>query len=379
MDRDLFTRIVEQLPDSVKKVYLMKQGEPLLNRNIHFFVDYLREKRPDVHISFHTNGIIATRKRLKNILPKMTSLGISISAITAETYRKVHGVNKFDVVIRNLKGLSDLLLDIPENSRPHVFIDYVKQLGNALEEEGRVVEFFQGNFPGISSVDFHWVYNFQGEIEEGNMEIYEKLPYEKFPCCVFPWSSITFLHDGRVSYCFVEPRENRFLGDITIQTFEQIWNGKEYRLFRNGMAEKRFGGMANDGFYCHKCSWLWSMQSQSPRNLSCGYFLEPRGISHDTSFGKLLDLPIEETFEIGANLYLRGEIHQAMGCFAMILSTTGCNERVLEASEEMKRKCDQVLNKYKHVPLWREMTEKEGLSAEQKQCRYYPIRSEDDQ
>lgn len=372
MDRDLFKRIVEQLPCSIKKVYLMKQGEPLLNRNIPFFVNYLKEKRPDVHISFHTNGIIANPKRLKNLLPNMTSLGISISAITAETYKRVHGVSKFNVVIRNLKRLSDLLLAVPERIRPHVFIDYVKQMENASEDENQVAQFFKDNFPGLSSVDFHWVYNYQGEIQEGNMEIYERLPYENFPCCVFPWSSITFCHDGKVSYCFVEPRENRFMGDITTHTFEEIWNGEEYALFRRMMAQKQFGEMANDGFFCQKCSWLWSVQSQSPRNLTLGYSANNGDLLQNKSFGNIMDLPMEDIITHGMDLYLRGEIHQAAGIFNT-LASFALTPEMHDIINRMINLCNRVFHKYKDLPLWQDMLQKEGKSHEDRTCRYYPI------
>ena len=69
MKMDTFRKIVDELPQSVRKVYLMKQGEPFINRNQEEFVLYLREKRPDIHISFHTNGILATESRVRKIMP----------------------------------------------------------------------------------------------------------------------------------------------------------------------------------------------------------------------------------------------------------------------------------------------------------------------
>ncbi|NVL89474.1 MAG: radical SAM protein [Desulfobacterales bacterium] len=368
----ILKRIIGELPNDVRKIYLMKQGEPFLSRNLERFVSYIRKQKPHVHIALHTNGILAKKERVEKILPEINSMGISISAISTETYKKVHGVNKFELVKRNLKDISEILLRMESKKKPHVFIDYVSQKNNAHEEKRDIVNFFESQFPGLSSVDLHWVYNFQGEIEEGNMEVYHKVPYDKFPCCVFPWSSITFLHDGKVSYCFVEPRENRFLGDITIQTFEEIWNGNEYRMFRKRMAKGRFGEMADDGIYCHRCSWLWSMQSQSPRNLNYGYSGDLRSSFQYPSFGELLDLPIEQIFEIGIELYLKGEIHRAMGYFGLVLSS-GCDEGLFNASKEMNQKCKNVLRKYRYLALWREMMEEEGFDSHKKSCKYYSL------
>ncbi len=372
MNIETFKKIVDELPRGVQKIYLMKQGEPLINKNIELFVDYLRDSKPSMHISFHTNGIIARKKRIAKIIPKITSLGISTNAISSEVYKKAHRVNKFHLVMRNLKGLSDLLMEMPNEQRPSVFIDYVVQKANKSERKEEVVQFYRKNFPWLESIDFHWVYNFQGEIEEGNMEIYDKLPFDKFPCCVFPWSSISFCYDGKVSYCFVEPRENRFLGDITKQTFAEIWNGEEYQLFRKRMAEKKFGELSDDGLYCNKCSWLWSMHSQSPRNLNYGYSAKLKDSFHCTSFGQLLDLPLELVLEIGVDLYLKGEIHQALGCF-YIISPSCHDHQLLEAAKEMRLRCEKVLKKYKHLSLWREMMQNEGLTSDRKSRQYYPI------
>lgn len=370
MSIDTFRRIVDQLPHSVKKVYLMKQGEPLLNPNLEECIKYLRHVRPDVYIAFHTNGIVARKDRMEKIFPLLDALGISISATTPDTYTQVHGVDKFDVVTQNISDMSDLLLGMNEEKKPHVFIDYIYQRANAMEEEQEVVQYFSSHFPGLSSVDFHCVYNFQGETEEGNLQIYDELAYDQFPCCVFPWSSITFCHDGKVSYCFVEPRENRFLGDITRQSFEDIWNGEEYRRFRERMAHKEFDMLAEDGFYCHKCAWLWSMKSQSPRNLSGGYASQNTLKQPEQLFGDVLEMPHEQLFAVGSDYYLEGEIHQAIGCFNLLLMTNK-NESILQNAEKMLTLCQQVLKKYEHLALWQEMLQNEGHLSQKRACRYY--------
>ncbi len=357
---DLLKRIVDQLPDSVKKIYLQKQGEPFLNKYLPSIVQYIKEKRPDIHIGLHTNCTVITRERLLEVLPYVDSIGVSISTVSPELYTKIHGVDKLSTVKNNLKYLSELIQDLPREKRPYVFIDYVQCKDNSFEGKDKVVQFFKNNYPGISSVDFHVMYNFQGEIEEGNLGIYEKLPYDKFPCCVFPWSSITFCHDGLVSYCFVEPRENLFLGDINKQTFDEIWNGEEYQLFRRRMADKRFDTLAEEGFYCHKCSWLWSMHSQSPRNLNYGYSANLKDKREDIKFSDLLNLTLDSVFEMGVYYYLKGEIHLAIGCFQMLLLHDIRNDSLKSKTQEMNDKCKNVLAKYKDLSLWQETMIEEG-------------------
>jgi MoaA/NifB/PqqE/SkfB family radical SAM enzyme len=366
----VFRRVVDQLPPEVSKVYLQKQGEPLLHPQLEQFLAYLRRRRPDLHVAFHTNAILARKERMARLLPLLNSLGVSVSATSAPIYKEVHGTGAFAPVMRNLAGISELLGAMEPASRPHVFIDYVSQRANAAEDERQVVQFFQGEFPNIPSVDLHWVYNFQGEIAEGNLDVYDQVEHSSFPCCVFPWSSITFCHDGQVSYCFVEPRENLFLGDITRQTFTQIWQGEAYRRFRRNMAAKRFGALAQEGFYCHKCSWLWSMRSQSPRNLAGGYSARAAGEAYLPRLGDLLDWPQEKVFLRGVELYRQGELAQALSCFEL-LGAAGAEGEVLRQGRRMSRLCRQGLAKFADVFRWRELMERRGTQHQDRECRYY--------
>jgi len=359
MDFELFKKIIVQLPEEIKTIYMMKQGEPFMHPKLVDMIAFVREKRPDELIALHTNGILATKEKIIPILKNVSSLGISISAITAETYRSVHGSGGFDVVIKNLQVISDYLLSIPEKKRPHVFIDYVKQKRNRHETQEDVIAFFENRFKGLNSVDFHWVFNFLGEIDEGNIKINQKIAEHDFPTCVFPWAAFTICHDGKVSYCFVEPKENKFLGDFSAQTFEQIWNGEKYVDFRKQMFEHRFSRLDEEGFGCKKCSWLWSMKAMSPVKLSARSPLERK--SFDLDMGTMLDTDLEEIFEIGKKMYLDGEIHMAISCFEIIAATA--DGRLAKAADEMLVLAKTVLSRYKNLGRWQKLLKEESAGS----------------
>ncbi|MCD4650265.1 MAG: radical SAM protein [Candidatus Cloacimonetes bacterium] len=371
MSMELFKRIVEQLPDTIKKVYLFKQGEPLIHPKLEEMAEYLRQKRPSMFISIHTNGILATKERVSRLFNSIDSLAISISATDAESYRNVHRTDNFEVVTQNLRDISALRLALPPDKRPHVFIDYVYQEANSHVSEEEAVEFFKSNFPGLSSIDFHWVFNFQGEIEQGNMDIYDKLPISDFPTCVWPWAAVTFLHDGKLSYCFVEPKENVFLGDITTHNFTEIWQGETWSHFRECQADKAFDTLEEEGYGCRKCSWLWSMKSQSPKNLSVGYTLS-HSVGKQWDIGDTLDQSPEKILERAAALYQIGEIQQALG-FSVLLEQIAPDGELLKSARELTVLCNQVLAKYNKIPLWKKTMADEGIESEDKQCRYYEI------
>ena len=369
MTPETFRRIVDQLPRSVQKVYLMKQGEPFLNPHLEECVQYLRSERPDVFIVFHTNGISAKRSRVEKLLPYISSVGVSISAITPEIYRNVHGTDRFNEVMRNLKGISECVQNMTSGNKPHIFIDYVAQKANESECRDDVISYFRRNYPGIASVDFHWMDGFHGYVEEGRMRTSQSMDHSRFPCCVFPWSAVTFCHDGNVSYCFVEPRENCFMGNILNHDFWRIWNGDQYKKFRKRMVQKNFGKLSMDGIGCEKCSWIWSMHSQSPRNLQCGHSGKAAINQSGDTLGRILDCTPEDILGMGIDGYLKGEIHLAVGYFHVLTGMEG-SPAVVAAAERMLVYCDKVIAKYKDMPLWREALSEEGLTTEKRTCSY---------
>ena len=89
-------------------------------------------------------------------------------------------------------------------------------------------------------------------------------------------------------------------------------------------------------------------------------------------FGDLLDLPAEELFRFGGSCYLKGELHTALGCFHLILSTSKDKTLLIE-TQEMIMKCQRVLGKYRNLSLWKEMMAKEGIVAEKRACRYHSL------
>ncbi|MBF0527462.1 MAG: radical SAM protein [Deltaproteobacteria bacterium] len=374
MPFELFQRILDQLPGEVKKIYLMKQGEPLLHPNLIRLVRYARRARPDIHLALHTNAILLTKALAEELLPRINSLGISISAINRPDYTRIHGTDNFDRVMTNLTGLSDLLRQMPVTGRPHVFIDYVRQEANRNCSDAAIVDFFQTRCPGLASVDLHRLYNWQGALAEGNLTIQDRLPHHSFPCCVFPWASMTICHDGRVSYCFEEPRENVFLGDITRQGVQDIWNGPDYQRFRENMAHRRFDLLAREGFHCHECSYLWNLSVQAPRNLVSGYSLRSNKNQDNVLFGHLLDRPRQELLQRACDYYLDGEIHQALG-LAHLVGPLGDDDHLTSAAAELITLCQEVLHQYRFQAKWTELLDREDFLLTSAPSRYYPLNS----
>lgn len=370
MSFELFKHIVDQLPQGVRKVYLMKQGESFINKNLEQMARYLKEQRPEIHITMHSNCVLATKDRVRELFKYLDSFGISMDSITKDLYHHIHKKDDFEILMKHISGINEVLEEMPKKDRPHVFVDYIHIKANHSETEDEVYNFFAKQFKNLSSIDFHWENNYQGEIEEANLDIYNKVDYSNFPQCIWPWSAITFLWDGKIDYCFVEPREDVFLGDITQQSFDEIWNGKEYVEFRQNLIEKKYGELKCKGIRCDVCSWLWLPKVQSPRNLVGGYSLQIEEPVNDLVFGDILERDPNQMIDIATQYFLNGEIHRSMGV-AQLLLTIARDEFSFEAAKSILASCQKSIAPFVNLVEWNEKLKEESTKTEERHGKFH--------
>jgi radical SAM protein with 4Fe4S-binding SPASM domain len=366
MELSLFKKIVDELPKDMKRVYIMKQGETLLHPKLPQILRYLKEKRPDSNVALHTNASRLTRQLSEEITKYTDFLSITISGITPEVYKEVHGKNNFEIVLNNMREF--LLIREKNGGRPKkVYIDYVRQEGNRKESDEEVFRFFEKNFPALTGVGIHWTFNFQGTIDEGNLKIYEQLDYKSFPLCIFPWTSLTICWDGKVDYCFTEPQENYFLGDARRETLMEIWNNSKYQEFRRLLSEKKFDVLERKGIFCRKCSWLWSMESQSVENIVQN---SKEKAGDDLGASEITNA--EKHLLAGLKHYLKGNLSFAYQNFYLAQIVT--DDKVLKLkAEKWMNEVKKVWDMWQNKEKWEKCLNKEGRSLSDFYTRYHKI------
>ncbi len=270
MDIQLFERIVDEIPDSVETVYLHKQGESTLHPKLPEMIKLLRNKHPGIKLKLNTNLIILDDKLIEAFVKYVDVLTVSIHSIGRSTYKKLHGSNTFFKSINNLCKINKMA----EKTNMELWIDYVIQKGNEHEDTKEVTAYFKDLLGNGFTISYWWCINFMGMGNEGKIDIYDSIPHNIIPLCIFPWVAMTICWDGKIDYCFVDPEEKTFLGDANSATIEEIWAGKDYQRFRKLWLDRDFKAMESKyGIKCRKCSFLWSKQTQN-------YSLLPEKLYH---------------------------------------------------------------------------------------------------
>jgi len=103
IQREHGLRLLEELAAiGVKSIESTGGGEPTLHPNFNEFVRHARKL--GLQQALITNGTLVDEETARNIAD-FEWVRFSIDAATRETYEKIKGVDAFDKVIRNLKGL----------------------------------------------------------------------------------------------------------------------------------------------------------------------------------------------------------------------------------------------------------------------------------
>jgi MoaA/NifB/PqqE/SkfB family radical SAM enzyme len=291
MSLDELKSLVAQLPD-LRRAVLQGVGEPLLNRDLAAMIGHLKSR--GVYVVFNTNGALLThRRQLELIESGLDELRVSLDASTPETYLKVRGIPAFDRVVANvatmvrtrrergtttprlsfwMTGLRENLAELPG------VIDIAAQIGVEEVYVQRLTYWGQGLATAEQSV-------YQGErdavdaiLEEAERRaaalnvrlqgagavtpregLLDRRPEaEPWRQCSRPLRLIYVTAEGNALPCCIAPftdapYDSYLLGNYLVDGVEAVWNGEQYRRFRDRLYS------SEPPPSCRNCGTCWSL------------------------------------------------------------------------------------------------------------------------
>ena len=107
MDFELYTKIIDDLdefPQKIKILRLVKEGEPLLNKRFADMVRYAKKKQPLIKVDTTTNASLLTPELSDAIIGAgLDKIFISLQGINAEAYKRLSDVDiNIDVLLENV-------------------------------------------------------------------------------------------------------------------------------------------------------------------------------------------------------------------------------------------------------------------------------------
>ena len=238
MSLEEFKKILNHLQTSLIYIVLYNLGEPLLNPDIYKMIEYAKKKKIFTRLS--TNANFSDKGHIKNILSSgLDELVISLDCATEETYRSYKKSTDFNRVLNNIS-----LLIKERGQRPKPFINLQFLVMSSTEQEiGKFKKLVKDLGVDKGLIKKVRVDYFAKEPEYGllpkdkrfHRDIYRNKV--KKTTCFRPWISTLVLWDGVVVPCCFDMNGDFILGNAAGKKITQIWNNKEYAVFRKKIAK----------------------------------------------------------------------------------------------------------------------------------------------
>ncbi|MBX2967936.1 MAG: SPASM domain-containing protein [Cyclobacteriaceae bacterium] len=243
----LFRNVIDQLASKLSYLIFYFQGEPYLNPGFLDMVRYASSK--GIYTATSTNAHYLTAENAKRTLESgLDRLIISIDGTTQDTYEAYRVGGSLEKVIESTRQIVALKKQL-KSKTPHLVFQFLvvkpnehqvpevyrlaKQLGvdEVMLKTAQIYDYENGS-DLIPDQDKYSRYR---KSSSGKFEIKNNLDNH----CWKMWHSCVITWDGKVVPCCFDKDAHFVLGDLSKNTFEEIWFGDQYNQFRSSLLKSR--------------------------------------------------------------------------------------------------------------------------------------------
>lgn len=262
----LLPRIAEVFP-YLDELCLAGFGETMVYPSLQKVIEMIPEYVP---IRIISNGLLLTPQRIEPILNRLNSLWISFEAMDEEIYASIRGQKGLMTLLDNIKHIQQYK-EQEGLKTPEIHLCFV-----AMRKNIEILPAYirQASDLGAKSVNVNYLMVFTKEWKDQSLlyhqdlansifqeceELAEKLGIDlhlpgyfdtsntekKDFFCKEPWEFAYFNAQGGIGPCCTYSAQ---FGDLTKQSFREIWDGPKYQAFRQIVNHKE-----NRPKICRKC------------------------------------------------------------------------------------------------------------------------------
>lgn len=257
LSADLFKKTIDELHKKLVYLTFYFQGEPYLHPQFLELVQYASAR--NIYTSTSTNAHYLTDDNArKTVESGLDRLIISIDGTTQETYQQYRVGGKLNKVIEGAKNVIRWKQKLGSQTPFIVFqflvvkpnehqIGDVQQLAKELGVDAvglktaQIYEYEQGS-PLIPSIEKYSRYE---QTTSGTYKVKNGMVSH----CWKMWHSCVITWDGLVVPCCFDKDAHHRMGDVSKQTFRDLWTGKSYSQFRQLLLRSR-----NEIEMCQNCT-----------------------------------------------------------------------------------------------------------------------------
>ena len=247
LEEDTFTKIIDEVSNSLWYLIFYFQGEPYLHTSFTDLVKYASKK--GIYTATSTNAHYLTDANArKTVESGLDRLIISIDGTTQEVYEQYRIGGKLEKVIEGTKNIVKWKKEL-KSSTPHIIFQFLvvkpnehqiaeveklaKELG--VDEVGlktaQIYDYENGN-PLIPTQEKYSRYT---QIGENKYEIKNQLLNH----CWKLWHSCVITWDGTVVPCCFDKDAWYKMGNLQTESFSSLWHNEKYQNFRASVVRSR--------------------------------------------------------------------------------------------------------------------------------------------
>ena len=257
LDPSLFRNLIDQLAPTLSYLTFYFQGEPYLNPSFLGMVRYASQK--GIYTATSTNAHFLSNDTAKaTVESSLDRLIISIDGTTQDTYQSYRVGGSLEKVVEGAKHLIRWKKEL-KSTTPHVIFQFLVVKPN----EHQIPDVYAlANELGVDHVELKTaqIYDYENgsdliptqdrysryrKLKNGSYQIKNKLLNE----CWKMWHSCVITWDGKVVPCCFDKDAHFVLGDLSKNTFKEIWTSEKYNEFRNSLMRSR-----NEIEICKNCT-----------------------------------------------------------------------------------------------------------------------------
>lgn len=247
LNQSLFQQTIDQLAPTLSYLTFYFQGEPYLNPSFLDMASYASRK--GIYTATSTNGhYLRDESARQTVESGLDRLIISIDGTTQDTYQSYRIGGTLDKVLEGTRNIIHWKKRL-RSKTPHVVfqflvvkpnehqIDDVYRMANELGVDQVVLKTAQiyDYKNGSELIPTQERYSRYHKNSDGTYSIKNELMNH----CWKMWHSCVITWDGKVVPCCFDKDAHYVMGDLSKNSFKEIWNGKEYETFRASILRSR--------------------------------------------------------------------------------------------------------------------------------------------
>jgi radical SAM protein with 4Fe4S-binding SPASM domain len=247
LQQALFEKVIDQLASSLSYLTFYFQGEPYLNPQFLAMVKYASAK--GIYTATSTNAhYLKDEIARQTVESKLDRLIISIDGTSQDTYEAYRIGGDLSKVVEGAKNVISWKRKL-KSKTPHVIFQFLVVKPN----EHQIPEVYKiAKAVGVDEVKLKTaqIYDYKNgspliplnkkysryrKQADGTYDIKNNLDNH----CWKMWHSCVITWDGKVIPCCFDKDAHFVLGDLSRQTFTEIWFGEQYNKFRASLLRSR--------------------------------------------------------------------------------------------------------------------------------------------